>query len=292
MASSFAATDLFNVNGIVAVVSGGGTGLGRMMAKALAHNGARKVYIIGRRKDRLEAAAQEGPPGVIIPVVGDITSQTSLQEIAAQVQAEVGFIHLLVCNAGINGPGAGSRDEATSLDEFVEKAWAVPTAEFTDTFNVNITSVYYTVLAFLKLLDAGNNKENLWAEGVSSQIVTISSAAAFSRSRLVELAYGASKAGVTHLAKHLASEFSHWKIRSNIIAPGFYPSEMTVDFMGGKDLTKEGSMPHTFIPVTRIGTESEMAGHILSLVSRAGAYTNGTVVLTDGGALAVSPSTY
>jgi NADP-dependent 3-hydroxy acid dehydrogenase YdfG len=72
-----------------------------MIAKALALNGASKVYIIGRRLEKLEQAAKASPHGNIIPLVGDVTSQDSLVALAEKVKEETGYIDLLVPNAGI-----------------------------------------------------------------------------------------------------------------------------------------------------------------------------------------------
>jgi NAD(P)-dependent dehydrogenase (short-subunit alcohol dehydrogenase family) len=77
-------------------------------------------------------------------------------------------------------------------------------AEFTETYNVNMTCVYYTILAFLTLLDRGNKwEEKRWQEGVSSQVVVVGSIAAYSTTRGASFVYNSSKAGVTHMCKHL-----------------------------------------------------------------------------------------
>ncbi|KAJ4413679.1 hypothetical protein N0V82_008409 [Gnomoniopsis sp. IMI 355080] len=87
---SLAAVDLFTVNGLVAVVTGGATGIGLMITKALEQNGAR-VYIVGRRKEVLEKAAkEEAKHGNIIPIQGDATSKDDLERIVAQITKETG----------------------------------------------------------------------------------------------------------------------------------------------------------------------------------------------------------
>lgn len=194
-----------------------------MITKALAQNGAKKIYIVGRRKDKLEAAANEfAINGNIVPIQGDITSQESLSAIANQIEEDMGYINLLVANAGIMGPRIRPPlDPATcSLDDFVEHASKTPMSEFTHTYEVNVTGVYYSALAFLKLLDKGNNPRNRFRDGVSSQIVAISSIAAHSRLRGASFAYNSSKAGLTHLMKHLSTWCGRWNIRCNTIAPG------------------------------------------------------------------------
>jgi NAD(P)-dependent dehydrogenase (short-subunit alcohol dehydrogenase family) len=111
-----------------------------------------------------------------------------------------------------------------TLDEFVAHSWKTPMEEFTKTYDVNATGVYYTALAFLSLLDQGNQRNGGkgWREGggVSSQIVTVGSIAAYSRLPGASFAYNSSKAAVTHMCKHLSSYLGKWRIRVNVIAPG------------------------------------------------------------------------
>lgn len=76
-----------------------------MMAKALALNGAHKVFITGRRTEVLEDAAKESPHGNIIPIPGDVTSKESLLSVAERIRSDVGYLNLLVANAGMGGPG-------------------------------------------------------------------------------------------------------------------------------------------------------------------------------------------
>ncbi len=98
------ATDLFNVKGLVAVITGGGSGLGLYAARALDANGAKAVYIVGRREETLKEAAQTAVNGTIKPIVGDVTDKESLTKVADQVRQEQGYINLLFANAGVSGP--------------------------------------------------------------------------------------------------------------------------------------------------------------------------------------------
>ncbi|QDS74439.1 hypothetical protein FKW77_006277 [Venturia effusa] len=282
---------LFGVDGIVGVVTGGGSGIDLMLAKALAHNKAKRVYIVGRRKDKLDEAVQQiDRPGVVVPLVGDITDQESLKEMAGIVEEREGYIDVLIPNAGIMGPKIKALSADCSIEDFVNLAWKTPISEFTETYNVNITGVYYTIIAFLTLLDKGNKRERKWNQDVTSQVVVVGSIAAFSRMKGASFAYNSSKAGVTHLCKLLSTYFGRWHIRVNVIAPGLYPSEMVSPI--SEDGSKVGSIPATVIPATRKGTEIDMAGVILGLVSRAGAYYNGGVFVTDGGRLGILPASY
>lgn len=96
--------DLFKVPSLVVVITGAGSGLGRMMAHALASNGAHKVYILGRREDKLVETAESY--NNIYPISADITNKASLKAAADPTKSEVGFINVLVVNSGNTGPFA------------------------------------------------------------------------------------------------------------------------------------------------------------------------------------------
>ncbi len=215
--SSLEAANLFTVKGLVAVITGGSSGLGAMMAKALALNGAHKVYIIGRRKEMLEATAKESPHGNIIPIVGDVTCKDDLKSIASTIEEEVGYINVLIANSGVAGPQSPSITPETSLKDFQAALWEQPFEEYTSTFAVNVSAVFFTVVAFLALLDAGNEKGNVEQK---SQVIATSSIAGFNRNVPGGYAYGQSKAGTTSLMKQLATQLVPYGIRSNVIAPG------------------------------------------------------------------------
>ena len=182
-----------------------------MMARALAHAGASKVYIVGRRTEVLEKAVKTiDRPGVVIPLTGDVSSQSSLKSLVSEVEKQVGYLNLLVCNSGIIGPKPTQPAPGESLQEWRERNLAVPMEEYDKTFNVNTTAVWYTTMEFLELLDKGNKKGNL---GWQSQVVVTSSIGGFNRKAPGGWAYGQSKAAVTHLTKQLAIVLPTWGIR-------------------------------------------------------------------------------
>ena len=215
--SSLEAGDLFNVQGLVAVITGGGTGIGLMMAKALALNGASKVYIIGRRKEVIEKAARESPHGNIIPIVGDVTSKDILRSVAEKIRADVGYVNLFVANSGITGPSSLNITPESSLEDFQSTMWNMDFQEYTNVFAVNVSAVWFSIIAFLDLLDAGNKRKNVEQR---SQALITSSIGGFNRKTLGGYAYGQSKAAATHLMKHLATNLVPYNIRANAIAPG------------------------------------------------------------------------
>jgi NAD(P)-dependent dehydrogenase (short-subunit alcohol dehydrogenase family) len=298
------ANSLFNVNGLVAVITGGGSGLGAMMARALAVNGAAKVFIIGRREASLKDVASS-LPGItsIVPLVGDVTSKESLKNCVEQVKQQVSYIDVLVPNSGIAGPPTPAVDDKQQplpFEKFVENMFSPTPAEVTQTYAVNITGVHFTIAAFLPLLNEANKKrpspsteENFTPR---PQIITTSSIGGFSRKSIGSWSYGPSKAAVTHLTKMLATALVPYDIRCNTIAPGLYLTEMTGGMYDRQEKTKthnvEGTFPKDVVPATRTGDEKDLAGVILWLCGRSGAYLNGTVVVTDGGRLSVMPATY
>lgn len=254
-----------------------------MMAKALAANGAAKVYIVGRRKEVLEEAAKASSKGNILPLVCDVTSKDSLQSLVSQVEKDVGYINVLIANSGISGPQTSPLGPMSTLKEYQSALWNLAPEDYLNTFAVNVTAVHYTLVAFLQLLHAGNEKDNVEQK---SQVIVTSSIGGFNRNVPGGYAYGQSKAAATHLAKQMATQLVPYGIRSNAIAPGLYPSEMSAPIIGTGVTSKDK------IPAERVGSEEDMAGCILYLASRAGAYLNGNVIVTDGGRLSIMPSTY
>lgn len=286
------AVNLFKVTGLVAVITGGGSGLGYMMAKALVSNDAERVYIIGRRLQKLEEAAKFHDRIKVLQA--DVTSKDDLANAAAHIKHEVGYIDLLVCNSGLTGPMVDGLPETPSLSQFQEHCWKWTTQEFTAPYEVNTTAVFFTTVAFLGLLDAGNKRDG--GSNIGSQVMMVASIAAFNRRVKTGFAYVASKAGTIHLAKSLSTYLAPYGIRVNAFAPGLFVTEMTEDeFIGHERLDPAGTVlkldPEQF-PAGRSGSEEDMAGSILYLASRAGAYLNGCVIVIDGGRLSVIPSSY
>ena len=215
--SSLEAANLFNVKGLVAVITGGGSGIGAMMTQALALNGAHKVYIIGRRKEVLYETAKKSPHGNIIPLVGDVTSKDSLQSIVSHIEKEVGYINVLIANSGVQGPADNPISAQKSLEEYQSILWNQSFEDYSNVFSVNVAAVFFSIIAFLKLLDAGNKKGNVEQK---SQVIATSSIGGFNRNVPGGYAYGQSKAGTTHLIKQMATQLVPYGIRSNVIVPG------------------------------------------------------------------------
>lgn len=227
------------------------------------------------------------------------------------VRSNHGFLNVLIANSGITGPSLGALPPNPTVSDLRSQLWAIDEAAFVSTYAVNDAGIYFSVAAFLELLDEGNKRGNLKQR---SQVIATSSIGAFNRSTAIGgYAYGSSKAGAVHMMKLLASGLVPYNIRANVIAPGrksahielpfstcvlemltkslVYPSELSahiVDERGGPNAV----WPKSHIPEERVGDAEDLAGAILFLASKAGAYINGNVLVSDGGRLGVIPSTY
>lgn len=275
------------------------------MAYALDINGASKVFIIGRREERLKETAASGVSGSIIPVIGDITSKESLQAAYDTISSQTDHVDLVVANSGIAGrpyvsPEPKPDGSKPPFSELRDHLWSIPMEEFTNVSHVNVTGAFYTILAFLPLLKAANKKRSAPEQDIVSpprpQIIITSSIAGYSRFAPGDISYFLSKAALNHMVKLLATTLVQDDIRVNGIAPGFYCTDMTLPFyesqgVHGKGIM-DGSFPRDLIPIMRSGSEEDMAGVILYMAGIAGGYLNGSIILGDGGSLSICPSTY
>ncbi|KAF2117920.1 hypothetical protein BDV96DRAFT_685557 [Lophiotrema nucula] len=279
---------LFSVKDYVCVITGGGTGIGLMSAQALAANGA-KVYITGRRTEALEQAAESHDPeheegGQIIPIGPcDVTKKEDLEKLSDELSSKEKYINLLICAAGISGTKAEPNDDkAISLKD---KLWKNETFEqWSDTYNTDVTSVYFTTVALLPLLQAGTESHG----HLSASVIVISSMSGIMRESQGHFSYNAAKGGTVHLTKLMSAEFQKLRIRINSIAPGYFPSEMTTqesDDNQKSQLPDQKIQDKGHVPMGRAGSDEEMAQAVLFLTKNS--YVNGEILAVDGGVLNV-----
>ncbi|KAH7323111.1 hypothetical protein B0I35DRAFT_427149 [Stachybotrys elegans] len=273
-----------------------------MMAEALLGGGARKVYILGRRRDVLDSAAAKHS-GTLVPIEGDVTSKESLQSAVDAVAKDTGYVNLLIANSGMLGPNK-HLDSSLSIQELRKNVFEDASMdEFNQTMNVNVTGAYFTMLAFLELLDEGNKQalkggfgspsvEGSHVPSIQSQVIFTSSIAAFSRDGLSPISYKASKAALVHLAKYSSTKLATHGIRVNVLAPGLFPSALSDWATSHCDPATATHDGKPLIPARKFGGAEEMGGTVLYLASRAGSYCNGLVLLNDGGSLSVIVSGY
>ncbi len=146
-----------------------------------------------------------------------MTSKSDLSAATDFVAQKSGYVNLVIANSGILGPSLAKLNKDASITEYRDYLNNCEMEEFNETYSVNMTSVFFTIVAFLELLDKGNKAGNIQQK---SQIVTVSSIGGFSRLPLAGFAYSSSKAGVTHMMKQFSSHLGRFDIRANIIAPG------------------------------------------------------------------------
>ena len=279
------------------------TGLGRIMTKALDANEVSKIFILGRRENALNETISQTTNSTVIPIQCDITSKESLETAYSAVAAQTTHIDLLIANSGVMGPPMKPPAEDGSippLSQLRDELFNVPMEEFNTVMNVNVTGSYYTVLAFLPLLEAANKRRPAPQENVlaapTAQVIITSSIAGYSRRVPFSFAYNASKAATTHLIKMLSTALAYYSIRVNGISPGLYSSDMADHIFRASGIQgraiSDGSFPKEMIPATRGGSEEDLAGLIVWLASNSGGYINGNILITDGGRISVAPATY
>lgn len=158
--------------------------------------------------------------------------------------------------------------------------------EWSEVFNTNVSSVYFTTVAFLPLLQAAIET---YGER-SPAVIVISSMSGIMRSAQGHFSYNAAKGATVHLAKLMSSEFEKANIRVNSIAPGYFPSEMTTkeSDQGQKShMSNEKVQEKGHVPAQRPGSDEEMAQAVIFLTKNL--YVNGEIIAVDGGVLNVVP---
>ncbi|CAK4010599.1 Hypothetical predicted protein [Lecanosticta acicola] len=293
----FQASRLFSVKGNVAVVTGGATGIGLMITQALAANGA-KVYITSRRAEALETAAQSHSPdlqnemketgGHIIPLGPcDVTKKEDLQKVVDELSTKEKYVNLLVCNAGVAGPKAEPKEQ--DAGDLKKKLWENESVEeWQQTLQTDVTSVYFTTVAFLPLLQASMASGGGPHEDYSASVIVTSSMSGLMRHAQGHFSYNAAKGGTVHLTKLMSAEFQKAKIRVNSIAPGYFPSEMTAkdsDERNKSGFPQEKIESYGHVPLMRAGRDEEIGMSALYMAKCY--YLNGQIVAVDGGVLNV-----
>ncbi|KAH7358687.1 rhamnolipids biosynthesis 3-oxoacyl-reductase [Plectosphaerella cucumerina] len=282
--SHFTRDNLFNLSGKVALVTGGGSGIGLMATQALASNGA-KVYITGRTREKLDRVVDmynKNISGEIIAIPGDVSSKDGIEALVKQLEEKEKCLCILVNNAGVSS-GKFEIAEASSAADVKAKLFDVEEAQFgdwTNTYRTNVASVYFVTVALLPLLQKSSERHDGW----SATVINISSISGMIKSSQRHFSYNASKAAAIHVNRMLAAELGNIgiKVRVNSIAPGVFPSEMTTDdsdHTQKSDLEKEKF--EGVVPAGRPGKDEDMAQAVLFLACNQ--YLNGQTVAVDGG---------
>jgi Dehydrogenases with different specificities (related to short-chain alcohol dehydrogenases) len=230
------------------------------MARALDANGASKVFVLGRREQNLKDVAAQAINKSIIPITADVTSKESLQAAYDSIAKETDHVDLLVANSGVMGPSINPPSKQAggtpTLSELRDHLWATPMEDFSQVFHVNITGTFYTILAFLPLLQAANEKRPAPVPGTLSppkaQVIITSSIGGFSRIAAFSPAYSLSKSATNYMVKSLSTLFVKHDIRVNGIAPGLYYTDMAESLFKAQNAVgtgiTDGSLPRDIIP--------------------------------------------
>jgi gluconate 5-dehydrogenase len=245
--------NIFDLKNKVALITGGGSGIGLGITRQFKELGA-KVVITGRNIEKLRSAQKELGENCFI-IQNNITEKSSLPALIRQAEYEVGPLDILVNNAGMH-------KKISSLD--------MKDADFQAIIDVNLSGVFALSREALK---------NMVPRGKGS-IINISSMTAYYGLPFVA-AYSSSKAALLGLTKSLAAEFSWSGVRVNTIAPGFIESEMLRDAMKKDPERKQKVLGRT--PMRRFGTPNEIAYSAAFLASDASQFITGICLPVDGG---------
>lgn len=254
--------ELFDLHGKVAIVTGGGSGLGRQMADALADAGA-DLVLCARKADRCEQAARELSDAYGVRAIGmgcDVRDPDRVDAVVERARETFGRIDILVNNSGTSW-GAAPED--------------VPLGGWQKVIDVNLTG------AFLFAQRVGRV---LIDQGEGGKIVNIASVAAFRGARpeaMDAVAYNASKGGLVAMTIDLAVKWARHRISVNAIAPGWFLSDMSEDVLAtGSELLLSR------IPAGHLGGPDDLKGAVLLLTSAASDFITGHTLAVDGGQLA------
>jgi NAD(P)-dependent dehydrogenase (short-subunit alcohol dehydrogenase family) len=252
-------SELFDVSGKTALVTGGSRGIGLMIARGLVQAGAR-VIISSRKANDVEAAATELVAlGDCEAIPADVSTADGARELARATGQRFEALDILVNNAGVTW--------GAPLEEFPANGWE-------KVLRTNVQGVFDLTVALLPQLRAAANADD------PARVINIGSIDGLRTPLFENYSYSASKAAVHMLTRHLAKRLASEQITVNAIAPGPFESKMTA-FMFESDASREGV--EQMVPLGRVGRPDDVAGLTMFLSSRAGSYLTGVVIPLDGG---------
>jgi len=244
-------TDLFDLNGRVAVVTGSTRGLGHAVAKALIAHGATVVVSSENAEDTAAVAAELGAVG--IPC--DVGDDAAVAALVSQTVERLGGIDILVSNAGITGGGPpATPTDMTAFDRVIA---------------INLRSMVLLTKHALPVMAL--------REGAS--VILMASIAGLRGNARID-AYALAKAGVAQLARNIAVQWGPRGVRANAIAPGLIDTALADVFKADEAILARRMQ---MTPLRRMGKPEEIAGAVVFLAAPAGGFVNGQVLVVDGG---------
>jgi NAD(P)-dependent dehydrogenase (short-subunit alcohol dehydrogenase family) len=251
--------DLFDVSGKNALVTGGGRGIGLMIARGLVQAGVR-VVIASRKAEDLETAAAELRTfGDCEAIPADLSTPEGAGALAEAVRARFDALHILVNNSGATW--------GAPLEEFPASGWD-------RVINTNLEGVFHLTVGLLTALRAAASEDD------PARVINIGSIDGIRVPAVENYSYSASKAAVHMLTRHLARRLASEQITVNAIAPGPFQSKMMAFML---DTPEKRAEVARMVPLGRIGRPDDAAGLTVFLASRAGSYLTGAVIPLDGG---------
>jgi 2-deoxy-D-gluconate 3-dehydrogenase len=256
------ATDLFSLEGRVALVTGGSRGIGRMIAKGFVEAGCSKVYISSRKAADCDATAAElGDRCISMPQ--DISTVEGCKQLAERLMAAEPKLDILVNNAGAAW--------GAPFDEFPESGWD-------KVMDLNVKSPFFLTQALHPALKAAASPDK------PAKVISVASIDGIALNPLETYSYHASKSALIYLTRRMAATLVKDQILVTAIAPGAFASSMN------RAARDRGDEVAKAIPQGRIGRDDDMAAVAIYLASRAGDYVVGVTIPVDGGvALASIP---
>ncbi|MBU2646946.1 SDR family oxidoreductase [bacterium] len=253
------ATSLFNLEGKVALVTGGNGGIGLGMAEAMAEAGA-DVCIWGRNEEKNEAAAKKLKKydRRVLALKCDVADEQQVEECFAKTVATLGMVTTCFANAAIS-------PRTTPFHKMTIEEWR-------SVFNINMEGVFYTFRAAIR---------HMIDDKITGSLIATSSIAAVSGQPRGEH-YASTKAGLTALIRSLSVEYARYNIRANAILPGFIDTEM-IALEEADEKVKMAVMQR--IPQRRWGVPKDFGPIAVYFASDASAYHTGDSVIIDGGYL-------
>jgi gluconate 5-dehydrogenase len=253
-------SNLYDLTGKVAVITGASSGLGADAARAYAQQGA-DVALLARRKEKLDAVVKEIQDAghKAIAVQCDVSKEESVKSAVAEVLRQYGKIDILLNNAGVAFAG--------SVENMTVEQWDIA-------MDINVKGIFLMCKYVLPQM-----KEHKYGHIVN--IASVNAVVADKPAALTRHAYNASKAAVLGLTKGMAASYAQYGITVNAVGPGLFESEMTAETLFKHEAFM--NMYNSLCPASRPGARGELNGPVLFFSSDACSYVNGQFLVVDGG---------